>query len=293
MKKCCLSVAVLCAAFLLCAGPVSYFGKEAKTEESPIAVQMYTLRGIASFEAQLAAVRAAGVGVVEMGLRNFSAEVADELPSEAAKVKSLLDKYELRVAAMHVGIGGLRNDLNRVVEFSEVIGNRVLVMAWGKQWGDEAGWVAFGKELGELARQVGEAGMMLAYHNHDFEMVEFGGKTALELLFESAGSALKAEVDVAWVARGGRDPAEMLERLSGRVYSIHAKDNWPEGQGEAERGFADVGSGVLDWVTILPAAARAGVQWYIIEHDRPTDPAESIRVSAEYLKAHLPQGAVY
>ncbi|KXU36638.1 hypothetical protein AXK11_03630 [Cephaloticoccus primus] len=252
-------MAALCAAFLSCFGPSGCSQQGGKAEDKPVAMHMHWLRDMASEEAQFETVRAAGVRLVEIsGRQSLSAE----------ELKALLDKYELRTIGMYVGgldggLNELRNNLDGLVAFNKAIGNRVLVVPSvpREERPDTAqGWIALGRELGQLAERAAAAGMLLAYHNHDFEMVEFGGKTALELLFESAVSALKAEVDVAWVARGGRDPAEMLERLSGRVYSIHAKDNWPEGEGEAERGFADVGSGVLDWAAILPAAARAGVQ---------------------------------
>ena len=36
-----------------------------------------------------------------------------------------------------------------------------------------------------------------------------------------------------------------------------------------------------------PAAAAAGVQWYIVEHDQPRDPAKVIKTGADYLRQHL------
>jgi sugar phosphate isomerase/epimerase len=102
-------------------------------------------------------------------------------------------------------------------------------------------------------------GMRLAYHNHDFELVDFDGRTGLELLFAAAGPDLQTELDLAWVARAGLDPAVMLGKFRGHVFAVHAKDNAPKGQAEDEGGFAAVGQGVLDWNAILPAAAAAGV----------------------------------
>jgi sugar phosphate isomerase/epimerase len=129
--------------------------------------------------------------------------------------------------------------------------------------------------------------MRLAYHNHDFELVDFDGRTGLELLFAAAGPDLQTELDLAWVARAGLDPAVMLGKFRGHVFAVHAKDNAPKGQAEDEGGFAAVGQGVLDWNAILPAAAAAGVQWYIIEHDQPRDPAKVIQTGADYLREHL------
>lgn len=79
------------------------------------------------------------------------------------------------------------------------------------------------------------------------------------------------QADGAWNERSGQDPAQLLSDHAGRVINIHAKDNYPEREGEKEGGFVTVGSGRLDWEAILPAAAETGVQYYIVEHDQPAD----------------------
>ena len=50
---------------------------------------------------------------------------------------------------------------------------------------------------------------------------------------------------------------------------------------------ADVGTGTLDWDAILPAAKAAGVEWFVVEHDFPSDPLGSIRASYDFLAAKL------
>ena len=91
----------------------------------------------------------------------------------------------------------------------------------------------------------------------------------------------------AWVARGGLDPAEYVARLDDRLFAVHAKDNAPQGTAEEEGGFATLGQGVLDWETILPAIDRAGVEWYIIEHDRPLDAEAVITEGNRFLRDEL------
>ena len=248
---------------------------------SPIAVQMYTLRDAGTLEEQLRIVHDAGVRAVEtVGTQNVP----------PAELKRLLDKYSIAPIAAHVGLPALRDDLDGVVAFHRAIGNRMLVVPYlqeNERPTDAEGWRALGRELGAMAARLQPMGMQLAYHNHDFELVEYDGRTGLELLFEAAGPALAVELDLAWVARAGHDPAAFLGRFPGRVYSVHAKDNAPDGQAQDEQGFAAVGQGVLDWDAILPAAADAGVQWYIIEHDLPRDPAAVVAAGATFLGGRL------
>lgn len=265
---------------LLCAVLPAFAG-EAAAPQKPIAVQMYTLRDAGTLDQQLQIVHDAGVHAVEtVGTQNVS----------AAELKQLLDRYAIKVVSSHVQLAELRNDLDSVIAFNRSIGNTTLVVPYldeKERPTDAVGWTALGQELGRIAKRARAKGMRMAYHNHDFELVEFDGTTGLELLFAAAGPDLQTELDLAWVARAGHDPALMLGKFRGRVFAVHAKDNSPKGQAEDEGGFAAVGQGVLDWNTILPAAASAGVQWYILEHDHPRDPATVIQTGADYLRNHL------
>src|SRR5690606_13405481 len=247
----------------------------------PIAVQMYTLRNAGSLEEQFKIVHEAGIRAVEtVGTQNVP----------AAELKRLLDKYGIEPIASHVALSDLRSDLDGMAAFHRAIGNTMLVVPWLQEEQrptDAEGWRALGRELGALAGRLQPMGMRLAYHNHEFELVEFDGTTGLELLFEAAGPALAVELDLAWVARAGHDPAAFLGKFPGRVYSVHAKDNAPDGEARDEQGFAALGKGVLDWNAILPAAADAGVEWYIIEHDLPRAPAAVVTTGAAFLGEHL------
>jgi len=270
---------VAVALLLLTALPV--FAGEAAAVQKPIAVQMYSLRNAGSLDQQLKIVHDAGVHAVEtVGTQGVS----------ATELKQLLDRYSIRAISSHVALAELRKDLDGVVAFNRSIGNTMLVVPYldaKDRPTDAAGWTALGQELGRIAKQVRTKGMRLAYHNHDFELADFNGKTGLELLFAAAGPDLRTELDLAWVARSGHDPALMLGKFRGRLFAVHAKDNAPKGQAEDEGGFAAVGKGVLDWNAILPAASAAGVQWYILEHDQPHDPAKVIQTGADYLREHL------
>ncbi|WP_417329913.1 sugar phosphate isomerase/epimerase family protein [Halomonas cupida] len=252
-----------------------------ETSKAPIAVQMYTLRDFGTLEEQFSTVADAGVGAVEL--------VGDQgIPAD--QLNQLLDSNDLEVSSSHVQLEDLRQNLDEVVAFHKAIGNDTLVVPYldeSQRPMDEAGWQALGEELGTLARELAEQDLRLAYHNHDFEMETFGDQTAMEVLFDAAGPDLYAEVDVAWVARGGLDPAQYLANFDDRLFAIHVKDNAPKGEAEDEKGFAIPGQGVLDWQSILPAADQAGVEWYVIEHDLPADAAAVVMQGAEFLEQAL------
>jgi len=60
---------------------------------------------------------------------------------------------------------------------------------------------------------------------------------------------------------------------------IHMKDMTADGE------FAEIGEGVVDMAGCAAAAADAGGEWLIYEHDEPADPAASIDAGAEFLES--------
>lgn len=246
----------------------------------PLAVQLYTLRSLPlSADEMLGAVAAAGYAGVEL---------AGDLGQSAASLRSLLDKHRLKAVSAHVQLQALENDLPEIIRFHKEIGNDTLVVPWlpeSDRSPTAAGWSALGERLNRLGKRLRIADMRLLYHNHDFEMVPIDGKPAISWLLDAAAPEnVGFEPDLAWIVFGGQDAVAMLKQYSGRVPRVHVKDL---GDNAAERGLADVGSGRLDWDSILPAAEAAQAEWLVVEHDMPTDPIASIQHSYAFLAEKL------
>ena len=246
----------------------------------PIALQLYTLRDYGTLDDKLELAASVGFSGVEI-YQTYDLG-ADALARKAAE-------HGLAITSWHVGLGTLRYDLENTVRYAQSLGVDTLILPWLK---DEerpnsgAGWSALGRELGDYGRRLAREGLTLGYHNHAFEMAELEGKSALEWLFEGASAEdLKWQPDVAWIRLGGRNPATLINTYSERVVSMHAK-GVAEDPGE-EGGFADVGYGTLDWTAILRAAEGSPLEWYIVEHDQPTDPEKSVARSFAYLETAL------
>jgi sugar phosphate isomerase/epimerase len=47
--------------------------------------------------------------------------------------------------------------------------------------------------------------------------------------------------------------------------------------------LTEVGSGIIDWKRIFAHSEQAGIKYYIVEHDHPAKPFESIKTSYDYL----------
>ncbi|MDE0098416.1 MAG: sugar phosphate isomerase/epimerase [Truepera sp.] len=243
------------------------------------ALQLYTLRHLPGGpEAHLACAAEAGFDGVEL---------LHGLGLEAEALRDRLAEHGLRAVSSHVALASLEADPDGVASFHRTVGTPVLIVPNLPEefHGDSPeSWQALGRRLADLGQVCRARGLRLAYHNHDSEMDLFGEVTALDLLLEAAPpDLLELELDLAWVVRGGRDPLELLARHQGRCPRVHVKDLAPAGENLEEDGWADVGHGTLDWDTLLPAAIKAGAEWFIVEHDTPTDPARTAARSYAYL----------
>lgn len=251
-----------------------------------VSVQIYSLRSIGGFERQLASVAAAGYKHVEL--------VGSHLDAPDV-TRAALAAAGLTASSAHVGIAALRDRIDDVVAACGSLGIVDLYMpAVPREERASPGpyWSALGTELGGMADRCARDGVRLGYHNHDWELrAGDADRTGLDLLFEGAGqSPLSWQIDLAWLERGGADPVKLLQRYQPRITSAHVKDLAPEGENVGEDGWADVGSGRLDWRTLWPACLAAGAKWMVVEHDNPADPARSIARSLAFIRT-LPGGA--
>ena len=103
-------------------------------------------------------------------------------------------------------------------------------------------------------------------------------------------------MDCYWITQAGQDPVAMLKKYGSRIQLLHLKDRlagYPTSQtlSPAAEHMTEVGSGTIDWKTIIATAEKTGVKHYFVERDNGSTPAfESLRISYAYLTKLLKQG---
>lgn len=245
----------------------------------PISLQLYTVRELTKVNFADTVKQVAKIGYAAVELAGFG-----NLTS-AAEARKAVDDAGLKISSAHMGIDAMEKDLNKVFDDVQTLGTQFvvcphLVEARRK---DAAGWKQVAASLNKIGEACQKRGLVLAYHNHNFEFLQFDGKAALDILFgETDPKFVKSELDVYWVRKGGADPVTYINKLSNRLPLLHLKDM----DHSADQKFAAVGTGVLDFKAILAAAQKANVQWYIVEQDSHygTPPMDSVRTSFENLK---------
>lgn len=150
---------------------------------------------------------------------------------------------------------------------------------------DADAWKALARQLEESGKRVRDAGLRFGWHNHHWEFMPLpDGSKGMDHVLELAPS-IEWEIDVAWVVRGGADPLSYISDHGARITAAHVKDIAPEGEKQDEDGWADVGDGVMDWKGLTAALRSAGVELFIMEHDKPSDVARFAKRSIDAFRS--------
>lgn len=242
-----------------------------------LSMQMYTVRDAYASDpwGTLRNLRGLGLDYVEIG---------GTLDLAASEYKRRLDEIGLKVSGNHVSVSRLESDFDGVVQENLALENRFVTVSTVDRSLWEQGWRVVAKKLEGFGRRLAGSGLVLSYHNHAFEFALENGRPGLEVLYDAAApDFVKAQIDTYWVAFGGKDPAETIRNLAGRVPTVHLKDGKVGGDQPV---FLEAGEGDLDWDGILAACAESGVEFGAIEIDVcPRDPQESARACVEFFQA--------
>jgi len=149
-------------------------------------------------------------------------------------------------------------------------------------------WKRTAALLNEKAAALSADGIKVGYHNHNLEFAPVEGTTGWDILVEETDPSLVYfEVDTGWVATAGLDPVDFVKRHGKRISILHVKDVAADNVQSYTINMspAEVGSGVLPFRKILPAAYEAGTRLFLVEQEPPfkLPRIEAARKSYEYL----------
>lgn len=275
----------------------------------PLGLQLYTLGPDAQkdLDGTLGA-------VAKIGYRNI--ELAGLYGRTAAEMKAALDRAGLTCTSAHIqgrpmGSQSFSGDLAKLADDLNLLGVKSAVMPLfyipdrfelkpnagedgpaflsrlaGEMTLDDWKWNAdFLNKKGEALKK---AGIAVGYHNHNNEFAPVGGTTPMEILLKETDPALVTfEMDAGWVTAAGQDPFALLKQHKGRFTLMHVKDI--KATTKANFGLkqdpTEVGSGMIDWKKLLPAAYASGVRHFFVEQEPPFPGAriDSVKISHDYL----------
>ncbi len=238
-----------------------------------LACQMWSVNDLwkKDFPGTLAKMRAMGYeGVQSMAFWNM----------KRTELHKVLDDNGLVIVDMPVNLDCVKDDkINSTVEFCKEFNVDFLFLPWiGNRALPKEKWQWYEDGMVEAAHKLAPYGIKMGFHNHQIEFkVKFDGVSVMESFFKR--KELFFELDAGHVKLAGEDPVKILERIKGRVPSIHAKPGGGNSAGCAED--------KNDWAAIISSCNRMGTKWAVVECETRRNTFDDIDASARFLKPVL------
>ncbi len=249
-----------------------------------VGLQLYTLRDLMAKDPEGTLKKVAEIGYKEVEPYGYSdGKFFGKTPKEFS---ALLKELGLSAPSGHYttgnvmkGKGTLTDDWKRAADDAATVGQKYMVCAF--LFPPERTKLDDYKKFADLFNKSAEVckavGIQFAYHNHDFEFKPMEGQIPYDVLLSGTDKNLvKLELDLYWATFADQDPVALFKKHPGRFPLWHVKDM----EKTAERAFAPVGTGSINFQRIFDAKKIAGMTHYFVEQDVcKLPPLESIAIS--------------
>ncbi|QEC67735.1 sugar phosphate isomerase/epimerase [Panacibacter ginsenosidivorans] len=136
---------------------------------------------------------------------------------------------------------------------------------------------------GEICKKNG---LRFAYHNHGYSFKTIDGQVPEDIMLANTNPDLvDFEMDMYWVVTGGADINSYLKKYKGRFRLCHVKDRQKGVDASVEDASVILGTGSIDYPSIVPIAKKYGVEYFIVEQEKfdDTTPMLSAEADAKYM----------
>ncbi|TAD86027.1 MAG: sugar phosphate isomerase/epimerase [Bacteroidetes bacterium] len=145
----------------------------------------------------------------------------------------------------------------------------------------------FAESFTEAGKVCQKHGLKFAYHNHDYSFTALDGQIPQDVLLAGTDPKLvDFEMDMYWVVTAGQDPIASMEKHPNRYRLCHIKDRGMGTGNDPKPESVTLGTGKIDYATILQKATKMGMEYLIVEQEAytGTTPLKSTADNAAYLK---------
>ena len=228
-------------------------------------------------------VKKIGYDGIEIGARHFYLD-------KVAFYQELFSRLELKLVAIHVGGNFLDKDsvkqqldnMKNIIGFGRQLDCPYLYLSGSKKEGKNMDdIIAESESYKEIGKMCAAEGLVLCYHNHDWEFYKDGSEGMKALLEKVPAELMKLVPDVGWLKMAEVDPLQFTRDNISRIEALHFKDFL------GSRQFTELGTGIVPFKEVYEYVTGLGRDWWITaEQDQTTlEPAEASRINFEYIAA--------
>lgn len=258
-------------------------------------LQLFTVRGPLANDLPGSIKKIAAIGYEDCETYGFDPAQMKYYGIKASAFKQLLEDNNMITTSGHYdftkyfdkSIDAMLQYTDQCIEGAHALGQKYITWPWlDPAFRTHENFRVLAGKLNTIGERVAKAGLGFAYHNHDFEFVDYPGETGYDIIMKETDPALvKLQMDLYWVMHSSkRTPGQLFALQPGRFVMWHIKD-----MDKISMDYSELGNGSIDFTVILPEAKRAGLQFYYIEQggNFAKDAMQSITDSAAYFKEHL------
>ena len=256
-----------------------------------VGVQLYTLRNDIAKDPKGTIQKVAALGYKEV--ETFGYRDGKFFGMSPSEFKSFLKSVDLKSPSGHYVPGGFfmaenwQEKWKPLVADAKTVGQKYVTIPYLEDTYRKSAdqYKALAEKLNEAAKITKDAGLKLAYHNHDFEFKDLGGQSGFDILLKETDPKLvDFELDLFWAVKAGHNPVDLFKASPGRYAMWHVKDM----DNSEKKTFTEVGNGTIDFKTIFANEKVSGMKHYFVEQDVcPGPPVESISKSIDYIRKNL------
>ena len=195
----------------------------------------------------------------------------------------------ISICGTHCGFNELIVDADKAMEDHDLLGTKNIgIGGMPKECRENLDALKkFVEDFNAFAEKVNKYGFKFTYHNHSFEFSKLEGERIMDVLVDGFDPKTTSFVlDTYWLQHGGVSVTEWMQKLAGRIDILHLKDMGIFLDGKTNQYITEIGNGNINFDAVVALADEVGVKHYVVEQDTCLgDPFESIRKSAEYIKA--------
>jgi len=262
------------AGALLASAAAPFALARAAQSKTPVGLQLYCVRR--EFPSDPAGILDAlskmGFQVVELaGWNNLA----------PADWKKLLDDHGLKAEGHHVNYNSLVGDaLKKTMDDNAAIGNKQLIVPslGAARVSPRDTFMKTIEQINQISQTLKSAGMRIGFHSEADFFKDVDGARPWDILADNTGPDVVLQLDTGNVQTArpeGVDVVQVFRRNPGRIKTMHVKPF------SATKPDAFIGEDQLPWAAIIAESQRQGIEYYIIEYERPEHPP------LEALKANL------
>ena len=253
--------------------------EKAKGNE-PFGIQLYTLRDVLPADPKGVLKQVASLGY--KFIESYEGSLGMYWGMTNKEFKKYMDDLGMKIVSSHTDIN---KDFERKAGEAAEIGIKYLLCPW---LGPQPSLDEYKRHADEFNKRGGickKNGIRFGYHNHDYTFVLQEGQYPQDVLMTNTDPALvDYEMDIFWVVTGKQDPVTWLKKYPNRFKLCHVKDR--KKNSEEKEAMCELGTGMIDFPTVLKVAKDNGMEYYITEQDTnfASSPIKSIEQNATYMK---------